>query len=107
MVLEPGLGLGLRLGVGLGPAWLPADGLERATPLLNFIAVADHSVPSNPCDTLMLEREPRARAGAKREGSQLAALMPCLCRPERCEAKVCEVSESHTAKEPSDIPTTS
>ena len=75
--------------------------------VLNFIAVADHSTESKPCETLMQEREPRARAGAKREGSQLAALMPCLCRPERCEAKVCEVSESHTAKEPSDMPTTS
>ena len=65
------------------------------------------STESKPCETLMVEVEPRARAGAKSEGSHEAEVMPVLCLPERIEANVCEVSESHTAKEPSDMPSTS
>mmetsp|Transcript_9331 Transcript_9331/g.19073 ORF Transcript_9331/g.19073 Transcript_9331/m.19073 type:complete len:339 (-) Transcript_9331:1131-2147(-) len=74
---------------------------------LSFIDVDDHSTPSKPWETLIVDLDARAKAGAKSDECQSAAVIADLCFPEPPEVESSMETESHTAKEPSTIPTAS
>mmetsp|Transcript_33756 Transcript_33756/g.111178 ORF Transcript_33756/g.111178 Transcript_33756/m.111178 type:complete len:387 (-) Transcript_33756:1691-2851(-) len=81
----------------------PADRLGS----FSLSAVDPHSAASKPRDTLMVEVEASASAGANSDVLQSPAVTGDECLPDRPDVDTWLETESHTAKEPSCMPTAS